>query len=45
MKRQSCHHIDTNQLICFPNQLTGFYMIATLAFYELMKPANAIVTS
>ena len=36
IKRLSCHHIETDQLICFANQLTGFYMIATLAFNELV---------
>ena len=30
IKRQSCHHI------CSANQLTGFYMMATLAFNELI---------
>ena len=35
MKRQSCHLIETSQLICSANQLTGFYMIATLVFNEL----------
>ena len=24
----SCHHIETSQLICSANQLTGFYMMA-----------------
>ena len=27
--------IETSQLICRANQLTGFYMMATLAFNEL----------
>ena len=27
-----CPHIEASQLICFPSQLTGFYMWATLAF-------------
>ena len=35
MKRQSCHHIETSQLICSANQLTGLYMMTTLAFNEL----------
>ena len=35
IKRQSCHHIETSQLICRANQLTGFYMVATLALNEL----------
>ena len=30
-------HIETRQLICRPNQLTGFYMMVTLAFNELSK--------
>ena len=34
-KRQCCRHIETNQLICSANQLTGFYETATLAFNEL----------
>ena len=35
IKLQSCHHIETIQLIFRANQLTGFYMMATLAFNEL----------
>ena len=35
IKPQSCQHIETSQLICFANQLTGFYMMATLAFNDL----------
>ena len=35
MKRQSCHHIDTSQLISRANQLARFYTMATLAFNEL----------
>ena len=35
IKRQSCHHIEISQLIGRANQLTGLYMIATLAFNEL----------
>ena len=35
IKRQSCYHIETSQLICSANQLTGFYMMATLVFNEL----------
>ena len=35
IKRQSCHHIETSQLICTANQLTGVYMMATVAFTEL----------
>ena len=35
IKHQSCHHIETSQLICSANQLTGVCRIATLAFNEL----------
>ena len=34
---QYCPHIETNQLICCVNQLTGFYMRATLAFNTFRK--------
>ena len=38
IKRQSCYHIETSQLICCSaNQLTDFYMVTTLTFNELMK--------
>ena len=37
IKRQGYHHIETSQLICRANQLTGFYMMATLAFDELTR--------
>ena len=37
IKRQSCLHIEASQLICTENQLTGFYMRATLAFTGLMQ--------
>ena len=30
-----CHHIETSQLICGANELTGFYMLVALAFNEL----------
>ena len=33
---QSCDHIETSQLTRIANQLTGFYMIATLTLNELM---------
>ena len=33
-QRLSCHHIETSQLICRVNELTGFYTMATLAFNE-----------
>ena len=35
IKSQSCHHIETNQLIY--HQLTSFYMMTTLAFNELKQ--------
>ena len=34
--RRSCHHIQTIQLICFVNPLTGFFMMASLTFNELI---------
>ena len=40
IKCQCWPHIETSQLICTANQLTGFYMRATLAFNELMQEAN-----
>ena len=40
IERQSCHHIETSQLICRPNPLTGFYMIPTLAFNGLRTKAT-----
>ena len=36
IKHQSCYHRETSQLTCSANQLTGFYMMATLAFNELV---------
>ena len=45
IKRQNCHHIQISQLICSANQLTGFYMMTTLAFNELRyKSADNIYT-
>ena len=35
MKCQCCPHIETSQLICTANQLTGFYLKATLALNGL----------
>ena len=34
IKRQSCHHIDTSQMIYKANQLAGFQTMPTLAFNE-----------
>ena len=39
-KHQSCHHIETSNLICSANQLIGFYMMATLVFNELNLKQN-----
>ena len=36
---QGCPHIETSQLICTANQLTGFYMRATLAITRLILKA------
>ena len=30
IKRQCCPHIETSQLICTANQLTGFYMMGNI---------------
>ena len=35
IKCQYCPHIETSQLICMTNQLTGFYTRATLALNGL----------
>ena len=34
LKGQSLNHIETSELICSGNQLTGFYMMATLVLNE-----------
>ena len=34
LKGQSLHHIETSELISSGNQLTGFYMMATLVLNE-----------
>ena len=36
-KSYSPSHIETSQLICFANQLAGFYMTATLSFDGLIQ--------
>ena len=43
IKGQSCHHIETNQLICCTNQLTGVYMMTTLVFNGLIRTYKFIV--
>ena len=35
IKHQCCPHIETSQLICCANELTGFYMKVTLALNGL----------
>ena len=30
----NCHHLEATQLICSTNQLTGFYMMATLVWFN-----------
>ena len=37
LKDHCSHHIETRQLICIANQLTGFYMRVTLTFLELIN--------
>ena len=37
IKRQSCHHIETSQLVCRADQLTGFFMMATSTFSNSSK--------
>ena len=34
---KSCYHIETSQLSCRANQLTGFYMMITLRPAVLLK--------
>ena len=41
--RQSCHDIETTQLICRANRLTGFYMMTTLACNELINVINNFI--
>ena len=43
IKCQCCHHIETSQLTCIANQLTGFYMRATLAFKGLSHKKHNIL--
>ena len=42
LKRQSCYHIETSQLICSANQLTSFYMMTTSVFNELISVKEVI---
>ena len=36
-KHQCSHHIETSQLNCRANQLTGFYMMGTLMFSRCIE--------
>ena len=38
------HHIETSQLICNANQLTGFYMMRTLVVNGLSKLTSIPLT-
>ena len=42
---QCSHYIETSQLICIANQLTGFYMMGTLAVKGLMISDNLFQTT
>ena len=41
-KGHGCHHIETSHLNCRVNQLTGFYMMETLAFNELKTDGDKL---
>ena len=43
-KCQCYPHVETSQLICTANQLTGFYMRATLTLNGLMSRVNQVHT-
>ena len=43
IKYQCCPYIGTSQLIYCANQLTGFYMRATLAFNGLSELLNPLM--
>ena len=42
IKHQSYYHIETSQLICRANQLTGFHMMAALASNDFKTNRNKI---
>ena len=42
LQDQCSHHIETSQLICRANQLTGFYMMGTLVVKVLMGQRKEI---
>ena len=41
---QCSYHIETSQLICRANQLTGFYMMGTLVVEGLIKSPLCLFT-
>ena len=45
IKCQRCNHIETSQLICNANRLTGFYMMASLTFNELKLTPSQLTSS
>ena len=44
IKCQFCSHIETSQLTCTANQLTGFYMRATLALNGLISKGDISIS-
>ena len=44
IKCQCCPHIENSQLICTANQLTGFFMRATLAFNGLISMRVSVLS-
>ena len=45
IKCQCCPHVETSQLISCANQLTGFYMRATLALKGLTSSKSLVTVS
>ena len=35
VKTETCRHVETDKLVFIPNQMIGFYLLATLWFNEL----------
>ena len=44
IKPQSYHHTETSQFIGSANQLTSFYLVATLVFNELSTKKSKYLT-
>ena len=44
IKCQCCPHIETSQVICCANQLTGFNMRATLALNIILTPLTLVLS-